>query len=219
MCLPDNWSLHHFSCVFILCLYISNICVYACWHMQHCVWSKIFSDCVQKSLPHSRLYSDATIIFSSAKWAKMHCWFFSSMRCTCHENYFLSSIVAFWRQYVVIYLHTQQLHTQLKWQTVTLMHYTGNFGHSLYKQIHHTWVFLQWFLLHHHAWFLTLRPGSIPYRLPSADPSELPVSLQPLQTQGFHSRGNWDICLEHPARPLRHTESQSGLIRQGYYCA
>lgn len=34
--------------------------------------------------------------------------------------------------------------------------------------------------------------------------AELPVGLEPLQTQGIQSKttGDWDLCLEHPARPL-----------------
>lgn len=61
-------------------------------------------------------------------------------------------------------------------------------------------------------------PGSIPYSWPSADPSELPVGLEPLQTQGIQSKttGDWDLCLEHPARPLWPTEGQAGWISSGY---
>lgn len=61
-------------------------------------------------------------------------------------------------------------------------------------------------------------PGSVPYSRPSADPSELPLGLEPLQTQGIQSKttGDWDLCLEHPARPLRPTEGQAGWISSGY---
>lgn len=76
------------------------------------------------------------------------------------------------------------------------------------------WVHLNWVLSE-----LSVNPTNMMHFQPwgpisvSADPSGLLVSSWPLQTLDvqFETTGDWDLCLEYPARPLSSTKAE--LVR------
>lgn len=76
------------------------------------------------------------------------------------------------------------------------------------------WVHLNWVLSE-----LSVNPTNMMHFQPwgpisvSADPSGLLVISWPLQTLGvqFETTGDWDLCLEYPARPLSSTKAE--LVR------